>query len=206
MNEIAEYFFELCCVFVDVQNFDVFDLWQNMKNLYSTLTQMTKNVLIIFVFNVEIERIFFMTRDIVHYRRSRLHALIIESVIILKKKYQIVEKFDDLIFDIFVCDSKNKEFSLKNTKWINDDDWQNVKKNAIIFLFIVMLNDSFRAISISIVSIDFCWYNCGILFSTEFNSMACDLRLNEHTTQMYISSNIASSGHVIHKNEHIKTV
>ena len=35
---------------------------------------------------------------------------------ILKKKYQIVEKFDDLIFDIFVCDSKNEEFSLKNTK------------------------------------------------------------------------------------------
>ena len=74
---------------------------------------------------------------------------------ILKKKYQIVEKFDDLIFDIFICDLKNEKSSLKNTKWINDDDWQNVKKNATVFLFIVMSNDSFRAINVSIVSIDF---------------------------------------------------
>ena len=36
--------------------------------------------------------------------------------------------------------------------------------------------------------------------------MACDLRLNEHTIQMYVFSNITSFGHVIHKNEHIKTV
>ena len=34
--------------------------------------------------------------------------------------------------------------------------------------------------------------------------MACDLRLNEHIAQMYVPSNIASSGHVTHKNEHIK--
>ena len=52
----------------------------------------------------------------------------------------------------------------------------------------------------------FYWYNCGILFSTEFNLMACDLRLGEHTAQMYVFSNIASFGHVIHKNEHIKVV
>ena len=36
--------------------------------------------------------------------------------------------------------------------------------------------------------------------------MACDLRLNEHMAQMYVSSNIASFDHVIHKNEHIKIV
>ena len=34
--------------------------------------------------------------------------------------------------------------------------------------------------------------------------MACDLRLDEHTAQMYVSSNIVSFGHVIHKNGHIK--
>ena len=34
--------------------------------------------------------------------------------------------------------------------------------------------------------------------------MACDLRLGEHTAQMYVSSNIVSFDHVIHKNEHIK--
>ena len=34
--------------------------------------------------------------------------------------------------------------------------------------------------------------------------MACDLRLNEHTIQMYVFSNITNFDHVIHKNEHIK--
>ena len=34
--------------------------------------------------------------------------------------------------------------------------------------------------------------------------MTCDLRLDEHTIQMYVSSNIVSFGHVIHKSEHIK--
>ena len=36
--------------------------------------------------------------------------------------------------------------------------------------------------------------------------MTCDLRLDEHTIQMYVFLNIASFGYVIHKNEHIKTV
>ena len=36
--------------------------------------------------------------------------------------------------------------------------------------------------------------------------MACDLRLGEHTAQMYVSTDIASSGHVTHKNGHIKAV
>ena len=36
--------------------------------------------------------------------------------------------------------------------------------------------------------------------------MASDLRLDKHTAQMYVSIDIASFGHVIHKNEHIKIV
>ena len=34
--------------------------------------------------------------------------------------------------------------------------------------------------------------------------MTCDLRLDKHTIQMYVFSNIINFGHVIHKNEHIK--
>ena len=34
--------------------------------------------------------------------------------------------------------------------------------------------------------------------------MAYDLRLGEHTAQMYVLSNIVSSGHVIHNDGHIK--
>ena len=46
-----------------------------------------------------------------------------------------------------------------------------------------------------------CWYNIRVLFSTEFNLMACNLRLNKHTAQMYVSVNIISFGrYVIYKN------
>ena len=34
--------------------------------------------------------------------------------------------------------------------------------------------------------------------------MTCDLRLGEHTTQMYVFIDVVSSDHVIHKNGHIK--
>ena len=34
--------------------------------------------------------------------------------------------------------------------------------------------------------------------------MTYDLRLDEHTIQMYVFSNIVNSDHVIHKSEHIK--
>ena len=43
-----------------------------------------------------------------------------------------------------------------------------------------------------------CWYN------SIFISMACDLRLGKRTAQMYVLIDRASSGHVIHKSEHIK--
>ena len=45
-----------------------------------------------------------------------------------------------------------------------------------------------------------CWYNW------EFILIACDLHLDEHMTQMYVSIDIINFGHVIHKNEHIKIV
>ena len=34
--------------------------------------------------------------------------------------------------------------------------------------------------------------------------MACDLRLDKHTAQIYVFIDVASFDHVIHKNEHIK--
>ena len=36
--------------------------------------------------------------------------------------------------------------------------------------------------------------------------MICNLRLDERTIQIYVSIDIISFDHVIHKNEHIKTV
>ena len=46
-----------------------------------------------------------------------------------------------------------------------------------------------------------------MLMSIQLNIyMANNSRLNEHIVQIYVSIDIASFGHVIHKNEHIKIV
>ena len=54
---------------------------------------MIKNVLNIFVFNVDIERLFFLIRDVIDYRQNRLHEQIIENIMIFKKNLQIVKKY-----------------------------------------------------------------------------------------------------------------
>ena len=45
---------------------------------------------------------------------------------------------------------------------------------------------------------------CQCRYNKIFIYIAGDLRLDEHTAQMYVSSDIASSGHVTHKGGHIK--
>ena len=47
---------------------------------------------------------------------------------------------------------------------------------------------------------------CQCRYNWIFIFMACDLRLDEHTAQMYVSIDVASSGHVTHKDGHIKAV
>ena len=55
---------------------------------------------------------------------------------------------------------------------------------------------------------NFSWFSkwCQCRYNKKFNFMICDLHLDERTTQMYVSINIASSDHVTHKDEHIKNL
>jgi hypothetical protein len=46
---------------------------------------MIKNILSIFIFDVEVERLFSMTKDVVTYRRNEFHENIIENIMIFKK-------------------------------------------------------------------------------------------------------------------------
>jgi hypothetical protein len=48
---------------------------------------MIKDVLFIFVFEIEIKRLFFMTRNVVTYRKNQFFEIIIENIMILKKLY-----------------------------------------------------------------------------------------------------------------------
>ena len=47
---------------------------------------------------------------------------------------------------------------------------------------------------------------CQCRNNQEFNHMIYELRLGERTAQMYVSIDIISSGHVIHKSGHIKSL
>jgi hypothetical protein len=49
---------------------------------------MIKNILSIFVFDVEVKLLLSMTKDVITYRRNRFHEIIIENIMILKKNVE----------------------------------------------------------------------------------------------------------------------
>jgi hypothetical protein len=51
------------------------------------MTQMTKNIFSISVFDVKVKRLFFLTRDVIIYRRNKFHESTIKSIMILKKTF-----------------------------------------------------------------------------------------------------------------------
>ncbi len=92
---------------------------------------MIKDVLFIFVFEIEIKRLFFMTRNVVTYRKNQFFEIIIENIMILKKLYTqkkakarknnneasiVIINVDDEIFEKLINES---------IQWIadNDDDF-----------------------------------------------------------------------------------
>jgi hypothetical protein len=46
---------------------------------------MTKDVLTISMSNVDVERLFFIVRDVITYRKNRFHEATIENIMLLKK-------------------------------------------------------------------------------------------------------------------------
>jgi hypothetical protein len=77
---------------------------------------MTKDVLTILVSDVDVERLFSMTRDVVIFRRNRFHDATIENIIILKKNCYATDfveikrvENDTCIFDQAVDDELLEE-------------------------------------------------------------------------------------------------
>jgi hypothetical protein len=50
---------------------------------------MTKNILTILVFEIEVKRLFFMTRNVINYKKKKLHESTIENIMILKKTWNM---------------------------------------------------------------------------------------------------------------------
>jgi hypothetical protein len=79
------------------------------------MTQMTKNIFSISVFDVKVKRLFFLTRDVIIYRRNRFHESTIKSVMILKKTFDAKRS------------RKTKEISLNLTSiFLNDEEKKNI--------------------------------------------------------------------------------
>ena len=77
-----------------------------------------------------------------------------------------------------------------------------MKIKKLFYIFVQKNLKLIHIINLIIIydQIYYCWYNIRVLFSTRFNSIACDLRLNEHTAQMYVPIDIACFGrYVIYK-------
>jgi hypothetical protein len=79
------------------------------------MTQMTKNILSIFVSDVKVKRLFFLTRDVIIYRRNRFHESTVKSIMILKKTFDANRS------------RETKEISLSLTSvFLNDEEEKNI--------------------------------------------------------------------------------
>ena len=93
-----------------------------LKHKYSMLTRMIKDILSVFVTDIEVKRFFNQHCDIFHYRRKRLQTKIIKTLMILhihtntndsksNKRYSKDESENDhRDIDVFVKTNLQKEF------------------------------------------------------------------------------------------------
>jgi hypothetical protein len=88
---------------------------------------MIKNILSIFVFDVEIKRLFSMTKNVITYRRNRFHEDIIENIMIFKKMLNLKkmnknQHVSSIVFNFLIDDEMSKKLLNESIEWINEND------------------------------------------------------------------------------------
>ncbi len=151
-SEINEYLFEFCVSQNDIQS-----AWRALKLTLSSMTQMTKNILSISVFDVRVKRLFSLTRDVITYRRNKFHESTVKNIMILKKTFdakrsQKTKKIFLSLTKVFLNDEKKRNI-IEFTKWINEsnNDASQVKENVFVNVnddvrfseYFIKLRDSF---------------------------------------------------------------
>src|SRR5204862_1075866 len=81
-----------------------------IKSQYSTVAQMTKNILVIFFHKIEIEHVFNLEHDICIYHQDHLHENIIKKIMKLKVAHQ-----KKMINEQFSLNTKLKKKTMKNS-------------------------------------------------------------------------------------------
>jgi hypothetical protein len=124
-NKISTYLTESCEQFFE----SILKTWRKLQSRFFVLTQMIKNILSILVFNVEIERLFFMTKDVIIYRRNRFHENIIENIMIFKKTLSLKKINKDqhvhvssIVFNFVIDDEISEDLLNETIEWINEND------------------------------------------------------------------------------------
>ena len=92
-------------------------MWKNIEHKYSTIVLMTKNILSISAFDIDVEQIFNTAHDICHYCQNHFNSDIIKMIMLMKwyKKFELW-KFEKN------SDSSNKKKKIEaeiNKVWID---------------------------------------------------------------------------------------
>lgn len=128
--ELINYFnaFLFSCYFA----FHILNYWKIQKAFFSKFFAMAKNVLIISCVEIEMKRLFNMTRNVIIYRRNWFNFKIIEAIMLIKfvaLKNSLNEN-ENAFFHDDVDEFYANELSKNATKklsfvWIDDDDKKN---------------------------------------------------------------------------------
>jgi translation initiation factor IF-2 len=118
---------------------------------------MTKNILKIHVFEIEVKRLFFMTKDVINYKKNELHKSTIENIMILKKTCNM-QKMNNMKTEIsktlinILVNEIFEDFINKKTKWLNENDERsdderlnksNLRQNLLSIFKTLFKNQSF---------------------------------------------------------------
>jgi hypothetical protein len=88
---------------------------------------MIKNILSILIFDVVIEQLFSMKKDLVTYWRNRFYEDIIKNIMIFKKMLNLKkinknQHVSLIVFNFLMNDEMSKKLLNESTKWINEND------------------------------------------------------------------------------------
>jgi hypothetical protein len=122
-NEIFTYLAESCEQFFE----SILKTWRKLQSRFLVLTQMIKNILSILVFDVEVERLFSMTKNVITYRQNRFHENIIENIMIFKKMLNLKkinknQHVSSIVFNFLIDDEMSKRLLNESIEWINEND------------------------------------------------------------------------------------
>jgi hypothetical protein len=82
-TKIHNYFF-VSILSMNKKTSNILEYWKIFEIQFLIMTRMIKNVLTISCFDVDVERLFNLTRDVITYRRNWLNSDIIETIMMIK--------------------------------------------------------------------------------------------------------------------------